>query len=160
MEKACLSSGLLCFLQVRAYLSSEKVSLSSGRVCQGSEKVSLPFGLRCRAAGTCFCHGVLRVRRPDGLQCFTFDCFSRLGFEQMSRPFGVQRLTMSSQPLGDEDASCMIEDGALSVPHRRLRGCAVVFCCGAADHAPCQCGASASMPLLGQFTCKCTNPPV
>ena len=78
----------------------------------------------------------------------------------MSWPFGLQSLTVGSQPLGDEAASCMIvhgalsvtmcmhEDGTLSVPHRRLRGCAVVFCYGAADHAPSQRGASVSLPLL------------
>ena len=73
---------------------------------------------------------------------------------------GLQSLTVGSQPLGDEAASCMFvhgalsvphcmhEDGTMSVPHRRLWGCALVFCCGAADHAPCQRGASASMLLL------------
>ena len=66
----------------------------------------------------------------------------------MCQPFGLQRLNVGSQPLVGEAASCMYEDGAMSVPHRRLRGCAVVFCCGAADYAPCQRGASASLPFL------------
>ena len=126
----------------------------------GCEKVSLPYGLRRRATVAGLSRSVSRLRRPDGLLCFTFYYSSRSGFGRMSWPFGLQRLTVGSQPLGDEAASCvfvhgalsvplcMHEDGTMSVPHRRLWSCALVFCCGAADHAPCQRGVSASMPLL------------
>ena len=131
----------------RVCQGSVMVSLSCGRVCQGSEKMSLPIGLRCRAAHAWFCHSLLRVSRPDGLQCLTFYCPSRLRFGRMSWPFGLQILAVGSQPLGDVAASCTFMHGALSVPHRRLRGCSVVFCCGAADHA-CLRGASARLLVL------------
>ena len=148
------------FLLVCACQCSVSVRLSCSRVCLGSEKESLPYGLRRRATNAGFGRSLSRLRRPDGLLCLTLYYSSRSGFGRMSWPFGLQSFTVGSQPLGDEAASCMFvhgalsvplcmhEDGAMSVPHRRLRGCAVVFCCGAADHAPCQCGASASMPLL------------
>ena len=127
------------FLPVCACQCSVCVRLSSSRVWLGSEKESLPYGLRRRATDAGFSRSMSRLRRPVGLLCFTLCFSSRSGFGRMSWPVGLQSLTLGPQALGDEAASCMIvhdalsvplcmhEDGAMSVPHRRLRGCAVVF---------------------------------
>ena len=117
------------------------------RVCQGSVQVCLPTGLQCRAGGTCFGHSMFRVRRPGSLPCSTFGslfCFRPRTGVNAVWPAATRR---GIAAFGRRGCFCMFGDGTMSAPYCRLRGCAVVFCCGAADHA-CLRGASASLPVL------------